>query len=74
MSLVKFFKSGLENADSEDSLAFSILETKVSLFMCELDVEIIRTNGPYATYFPPSKEGAPSRVMYTAGVEYIMKR
>ncbi|MDO8460680.1 MAG: hypothetical protein Q7S74_06225 [Nanoarchaeota archaeon] len=73
MSLVELFKKGPENINDERALAFSLLQTEMSVFMLQLDVEVLQVNGPYIALLPPEKEGLPERVFYTANITYHKK-
>ena len=73
MSLVELFKKGPENINEKKSLAFSLLQTEMSVFMLDLDVEVLQVNGPYINHLPPEREGLPERIFYTANIRYHRK-
>lgn len=73
MSLVELFKKGPEDIDKKEPKALSLLETDMSMFMLQLDIEVQQVNGPYVSYLPPEKEGLPERVFYTANIVYHRK-
>ena len=70
MSLVKLFRSGVENVDKENLLALSLMQTEMDIFMLRLDIDVKQVNGPYVSYLPPEREGSSERVAYTANIVY----
>ena len=73
MSLVKLFKSDVENVGKENPLALSLMQTEMNVFMLQLDIDVRKVNGPYVSYFPEDRDGSPQRVVYTANITYHKK-
>ncbi|MBU0907309.1 MAG: hypothetical protein KKE05_04080 [Nanoarchaeota archaeon] len=75
MPQVKLFYIGpvIEGDDTRNSLSF--LEIQMGAFMTNPDIEIIQTNGPYASHLPPAKEiPKRERVAFTANILYRSKQ
>jgi hypothetical protein len=73
MPIIKLFKKGPEDINIERPISLSLLETEMSMFMLDPDVEVKQANGPYISHLPPEREGLPKRVYFTANVVYDKK-